>query len=362
MTFERGMAMSGIYEWVIHHVSKDAVLTGDGRELHFNCPFCTDRRKRFYIQVFGDKGLCHCHNCGWNGNFTRLVYKTQGGSYDQAVETAKKVQGASYFEIRKTDDDDFDFADFVVSKLFVGMTRSPEKPHEPKKEIPLPESLIPVCGGCWSTYKFLQRDARQVLSSRGVTPEQARQHNIQICTDGKYQSRLIIPITNEGKTEFFVARSIYDWQKMKEYSPPKIDGGFKKSEVIFNLERAANTGTIVINEGIYDALAWGDFGISLLGKIMSDFQYQRIVEYADKIKQVFVCLDADARSYAIKIAKKLSAYFPVYLIIIPVIDGKPSQWDSNYYKLRFGDAGMSELVKNAVPYTLESEFRLLMSA
>ena len=357
--------MAGIHGWILSHVTSKAVPTGDGSELHFDCPFCSDTRKRFYIQIRGDKGLCCCHNCGWRGNFTRLVYKTQGCSYEQAAETAKDVQGGSYMEFHKNgdDDDEIDFADFVISKLFTGMYRPKKEPEAPKKEMPLPDNIFPVCGKCWSVYRPLQHDAISVLKSRCVTPSQAKTHNMQVCYDGKYKSRIIIPITNDGKTEFYVARSIYDWQKMKEYSPMKIEGGFKKSEVIFNLSNAAETGMLIINEGIYDALSWGKSGISLLGKIMSETQFQRIIALKDKVHSVYICLDADARQYAVKIARRLYPYFhDVRFVVIPVLDGKPQQWDANYYKRRFGFKGMQELINQAVPYTMENEIRLLMSA
>ena len=249
-----------------------------------------------------------------------------------------------------------------IEKLFPVPVLTKKEPEKPKAEMPLPGNIFPVCGKCWSTYKPLQHDAISALKSRCVTPNQSRLHNMQVCYDGKYKSRIIIPIVNDGKTEFYVARSIYDWQKMKEYSPVKIEGGYKKSEVIFNLSNAAETGTLIINEGIYDALAWGRSGISLLGKIMSDVQFERILALRDKVHTIYVCLDADARQYAVKIARRLNPYFKVRLIVIPVLDGKPAQWDSNYYKRRFGFNGMQELINQSVPYTMETEFRLLMSA
>jgi ORF023 len=137
--------------------------------------------------------------------------------------------------------------------------------------------------------------------------------------DGEYRNRVIIPIYESGELKFWVARAIQRDIKMKEKSPSDEDYQISKSEVIFNIDIAAKQyHSCVICEGIFDALSYGNVGVSLLGKSLYQEQLNILLGYRELLTEgVYISLDNDAKKDALKIASKLSEYFKVYIVNIP---------------------------------------------
>lgn len=350
-----------VKRWIENNVDEEIIPSGDGREVHFDCPFCTDTRKRFYVKVYGDSGVCCCHNCGFTGNFTKFVRNYKRISYTEASEIAKSVTGHDFSV--NPDDEDVQregygraFVREFRNNLMAMMCRKPEEREPEKEPMPIPNESVPLTGKLPSRQntpfnRGLRDQAKKVLESRGVCFSQMRDHHMRVAYDGKYKYRVIIPVINGDTNEFFVARSMYDWQKVKEYSPKSEGNQYKKSEVVFNLDNAAKTGKLIISEGIYDALSWGRSGISLLGKIMSKAQLKRIKEKRGEVKTIYVALDRDAKEYAVRLARQLSPYFKdVRVVDIPLIRGSAAQSDPNAYCLDKGCEALDELLERASPF------------
>lgn len=350
-----------VLRWIEENVDTGVMHSGDEREVHFDCPFCTDTRKRFYVKIHNDSGVCCCHNCGFTGNFVKFVKNFKKISYIEAADIAKSVTGNDYTfspdeEDVKRDGYGKAFIDEFRNRLMALMVRLPEQKEPEKEPMPIPDESVPLTGKIPQRRntpfnRKLREHAAKVLESRGVTFSQMRDHHMRVAFDGKYKYRVIIPIINGDMTEFFVARGMYPWQKVKEYSPKSEGNQFKKSEVVFNLDEAAKTGTLIISEGIYDALSWGRSGVSLLGKIMSEAQLKRIKAKRGEVKTIYVALDRDAKEYAIRLARQLIPYFKdVRVVDIPLIRGSAAQSDPNAYFLDNGCEALDALLEKASPF------------
>ena len=164
---------------------------------------------------------------------------------------------------------------------------------------------------------------------------------------GEYKNRVIIPITENGDLKFWVARAISSDVKMKEKSPSDEDYQISKSEVIFNIDRASKKyHTAVICEGIFDALAFGDVGVSLLGKSLYQEQLNILLDYRALLTNgLYISLDWDAKDKATEMAEKLSEYFDVKIINIPKEGDDP-----NNYLQKYGRKAMWKLIEDAEDY------------
>jgi len=117
---------------------------------------------------------------------------------------------------------------------------------------------------------------------------------------------MVIPIHNErGQLLAYAGRSI-------DTAYPKylLPAGFRKSQVLFNLHRAAAGGpdTVIVVEGFFDCLKVHQAGMScvvaLMGCSMSTEQERLLTEH---FKRIVVMLDADpaGQQASILIAERL---------------------------------------------------------
>jgi DNA primase len=277
----------------------EPVYTNRESEYRFDCPHCGETKHRLYVST--SKGLYNCYNCGeFSGPIVGLIAYIQGISYKEAFELYKEY--ANVYTLSG------DIREAILEKLKVFdidkyMLKSP---------IPLPETFTLLD-------KSDSREAkriRKVLHSRLVTDSQITRHKFGYCFDGEYSERAVLPIYEQKELQFWVARATTKTAYKKEMSPTNEEYQISKSEVIFNLDYAAkNFGAIVICEGIYDAVSYGDIGVATLGKILSEAQVEKILKYKNKlVNGVYMSYDEDAIKYNLRAAEELSKYLDVHMI------------------------------------------------
>lgn len=327
-----------IEDWVQEHVDSDIKYTGNEREIHFDCPLCNDTRKRMYINLV--TGLVHCHNCNFSSNIVGLIQVIEGISFTKAIDKYSNIAGNSWLPSIEIDD-------HVTSKL-MSAYMNPEK-----RAIPLPDEYVELT----KSRNIVAKRAIKYLHSRRISNKQISQHKMGICVSGEYKNRIIIPIFEGNELKFWVARAIGDKAYLKEKSPANESYQISKSEVIFNIDKAAKEyRSIVISEGIFDALSWGGIGVSLLGKELYDEQMNTLLNYRMLLTDgVFIALDFDARSQAIDMAKRLSTFFNVKLVNIP-----KKYDDPNKYRKHHSRSEMWKLINEAEEYNEFYELNKLL--
>lgn len=276
--------------------------TSGMKEVHFNCPYCSDTRRRCYLNLTSYK--FYCHNCNQRGNILNLIQYVEHVSYGQAQNIYKEYVGNPYIQELQTKD----ITEVVYNILHEGITLA-------KRPIPLPDDFKLV-----DIEQPTLQDKRIIkyLNSRGITKKQIKHHSMGYSNEPTWRDRVIIPIIEKGNTNFYVGRALTKYTKLKEVSPKNEDYQISKSMVLFNLDTAVDKyNSIVLCEGIFDALSFGDIGVSMLGKTMYDEQYLKLLDYRGVLDTVYICLDYDAQDKALEMAEKLSQNFTVKLIRLP---------------------------------------------
>lgn len=330
-----------IVDWLETVIDDRIQHTGNNREVHFNCVVCGESRHRMYVNL--ESGLVYCHNCGYKTNIIGLIQYVEGISFSRASAIFKDVKGNLMLPENISKD--------LVSNMFAEDLRKDLS----KRAIPLPKEYAPLNP---RKTNIMTRRAIKYLNSRKITNKQIVDHKMGFCMSGEYKNRVIIPITENGELRFWVARAISPDVKMKEKSPSDADYQISKSEVIFNIDRAAKKyHAAVISEGIFDSLSWGDIGISLLGKSLYQEQLNILLDYRELLTDgLYIALDWDARDKATEMAEKLSEYFDVKMINIPKEDDDP-----NNYLQKHGKKAMWKLIESAEEYGEFSSVKRLLT-
>ena len=243
-------------------------------EYRFHCPFCVrrgktaDRRRHLYINPA--KNVAHCFRCG---------YRTRNA---QAVATTHGLVIPSV-------------AWHVVPAL-----------AQTRRGVPLP----PEYTTDWSDPR--SRPARRYLATRGLVSTTIAAYEIGYCLHGPYAQRVIVPVYRDGHILHWIGR---DWtnRRTPKYVGPRGSG----RGVLFNIERAAETGCVLLVEGVFDALRLPEFGVAIFGKQLHREQRQTL--FRAKLRRVLVCLDADAPLEAVAVASQLRGCIPE-VAVVP-IDG-----------------------------------------
>lgn len=330
-----------VLEWLEANIDSQIRHTGNGREVYMDCPYCGEIRHRFYVNL--ETLVCHCHNCGASPTFLQLIQYVEGVSFSRAAVIFKDVKGNLSVPENISKD--------LVNNVFIGDLRK----DLTKRAIPLPEeySLLNP-----QKTNLVTKRAIKYLNSRKITNKQIVEHKMGFCMSGKYKNRVIIPITENGELRFWVARAISPDALRKEMSPSDEIYQISKSEVIFNLDKAAKKyHSCVISEGIFDALSWGSIGISLLGKMLYQEQLDILLDYRELLTEgIYIALDWDAKDYATKMAEQLSDYFPVKMINIPKEDDDP-----NNFLQKHGRKALWGLISQAEDYGEFSSIKRLLT-
>jgi len=309
------------------------VFTNRSSEYRFCCPKCGESKYRLYVST--SKGQYNCYNCGeFHGTIIGLLAYLRGVDYKVAFELYREY--ATSYKLSS------DIKEELLEKLKIFDIDK----YMIKSHIPLPETFTLLDESDSATSKRI----RKVLHSRLVTDEQISRHKFGYCYDGEYADRAILTIYEQSELQFWVARATTNAYK-KEMSPTNEEYQISKSEVVFNLDYAAETyGSIVICEGIYDAVAYSSLGSALLGKIISEAQLEKILKYKNKLTNgVYLSLDEDAITYNLRAADILSKYMQVYMIKV--------RDDPN----AMGKKKCLEALKNAEPYDFKYKLKMKLN-
>jgi DNA primase len=145
----------------------------------------------------------------------------------------------------------------------------------------------------------LEREHPYLIQERGLTLETIVDFGIGYCAKGMMEGRIAIPIHNaSGEVVAYAGRFPGD---PPEGTPKyKLPQGFRKSQELFNLDRAKKEAvevTLVIVEGFFGCMKLQQNGcrkvVALMGSTMSATQEELIRQHTDCQSQVIVMLDED---------------------------------------------------------------------
>jgi DNA primase len=267
-------------------------------QFKINCFRCDDSTKNLEISL--EKEVFHCWKCDYSGKIWQLL-KDYLGHAPKIEEDYVKASDLRNLQL------DFD-----------------QKILEEPKFKGLPEEFCPL----W-TKKTLSMVGQKVkkYALRRIGQEGIEKYRVGYCGLGKYRWRIVIPVFEDGRVVYWVARSIYNTEPIYLY--PEVE----REAVIFNIDRARELGQAVITEGALDAIRVGDDGVAIFSTVLLDQQLFKLLD----IPSIIVMLDEDAREKALKIAQKLSEqHKPSKLVFLP--KGDPSDWPRESLRMMISQA------------------------
>jgi hypothetical protein len=156
------------------------------------------------------------------------------------------------------------------------------------------------------------------LVQRGISPSTARLFGVGMYRGaGFLTGRCVVPIRDEnGRLIAYAGRAVHG-ERPKYLFP----AGFRKSHVLFNLDRARHTGgsNVIVVEGFFDALKVHQAGHAVVALMGTSFSHRQLDLLASYFPQVTLMLDGDppGRRAAEIIAQLLLPTTPVDMVALP---------------------------------------------
>lgn len=205
--------------------------------------------------------------------------------------------------------------------------------------IRLPDEYVPL----WKYNSSIgQQHAIQYLENRNINITDIQKYQIGYCDGGKYAGRVIIPSYDKHcKLNYFVGRAIYD-DSYRNYLNPEA----QKNLIIGFESQIYWKDSIVLCEGVFDAIAIRRQAIPLLGKSPSTNLQERIIE--SNIRRIYLALDKDALRETLRLAQHfMDNGREIYIV-------KMEEKDPG----SIGFTGMQKLIQKAREVTFSELIRL----
>ena len=249
-------------------------LLGNYREyksdVAFHCPFCHHHKKKLNINLENQKW--HCWVCNAKGR--------------KFIHLLRKISASQ------------DIINEILKDIGEYKSYNNDKEEKTKYDVSLPKCFKPL----WKEYDCITyKHAIRYLNKRNIEKRDIIRYGIGYCADGGYENRIIIPSYDKnGMINYFIARDIFPNSKLK-YKNPNMSKDIIIFELLINWKKP-----IILCEGVFDSIAIKRNAIPLLGKFPSKTLVKKIIQ--NRVKEVYVALDDDAKSDAIKLSSFLMNY------------------------------------------------------
>lgn len=179
-------------------------------------------------------------------------------------------------------------ADELLSKLSLRLAFQPPAYSSNNEPRPQQLSLPSEYAGTFHTSK-IGITAWNYLRRRHIAPEVICGYELGFCETGEYAGRIIIPMYEGERLVNFQARDFLG--REPRYLSAHVSQGADRN-TIFNLDRASQSGLLMVVEGPFDVLRLPDYAIALLGSTKwNEQKRERIIQANPKI--ILLALDND---------------------------------------------------------------------
>jgi hypothetical protein len=239
------------------------------RSFRINSFFTHDDKRHLYI--FIDGGNFRCFKSGQSGDFIWLVK-----NYKKLIGSKKTIENYIYENYYMVSEDDLKNKlkniKLNSSEIFKRNGDIPEL-----KEITLPEEFLVLDKRTEISEKFLR-----YLYNRGLKFDIIKNYNFHYCVSGDYKDRVIIPVYDNKKIVYFMARHISD-KASKKYLNPKREEvlGNGTGSILFNIDKITSGNKIIITEGVFNALHYTNKNFvicSVFGKVLLYNQLKKMIK------------------------------------------------------------------------------------
>lgn len=291
------------FENVIEHYNL-SLKQAKGNELVGLCPFHEETEPSLKINT--QKKVFNCFGCHASGNVLDFVATMEKVSIKKA---ALLVQGWL----------NMDTGEKTPYNANKSLTENPKvtKSEEIEPNKPLKFNLK------------LEYNHSYIIE-RGLNETIARDFEIGYCSRGLMKGRIAISIRDEnnqlvGYAGRWVSGEIPEGEDKYKFPPD-----FKKSLVLYNLNRVKGSERLVIVEGFFSVIRLHQLGIpslAIMGCSISEAQIKLLVDSGCKYITILLDGDKPGREAQIKISSILQKYFFVRSVDLPT-DMEPDTIDS----------------------------------
>lgn len=244
-------------------------ISRDGINVSVSCPDCDPTKKKKKLSIRLDDFRYHCWVCGIKGK-SIWRYISRKFPHIQIDENLEKITSSNLLDH--------------------------EDDEQESNTVDLPENIYPVFRDS------LDPDlkcVRNYLLKRGLTLRDMARWRIMTASSGRFRRRALVPSFDvEGDVNYYVGRSI----DSTDYK--YINASVSKKEIIFNEIDINWDKTVVLVEGVFDAMKSVSNTIPILGSTLS--HDSRLFKTLMKNRSdVIVSLDPDLKDKAYKIAESL---------------------------------------------------------
>lgn len=236
------------------------------------CPLCGDsttkkNARRFYINYYQpyDTYMYKCYRCGESNN----LYMLYSILYDVSYKEAKIFLDDAKYDAKNIKNHLNNVHD--IPKEEVNNTLDIDLKNDCYDVDDSPDSLLG---------RSLVKKLKAFIKKRKID------NNLFIAHSGRYKSRIIIPVINDNKLEYFQGRSLYN-----EILPKYLNPHVEKTNIIFNKNSISFDRDIIVTEGLIDAMSIGLQCTSTLGADISDEKLEQLFNLTKHT--VIVCTDND---------------------------------------------------------------------
>lgn len=312
-----------IADWLQSNgVEFDEVSTDHGLELKvLECPVC-GKLKKLYVDAAKGVAQCKYADCDWNGGISPLKLVQEIARVDK--QTAYKI---CFGEDRKKSvhTNEESMADDLDDLLSYegGALVSEEATPRILKEIVMPRAAVPLSKDHTEAYQYLlnrglsedevskldayiipvynYKTAFKELLALGINGKDPIKEHM------KLMNRVIIPSKIDGKMYGYVARD-FSGKADPQYKALNSEGSWR-SQVLWNYDNAKSSDSLVICEGIFDAIKGGiSRSVAIFGAAVSDGQIKLITK--TQAKRVIFALDVGTDKTKKDLFNKLFMYYP----------------------------------------------------
>ena len=257
-------------------------------EYMFWSPFITHYKPKLQVNIKNQKWHCWVSNQGGH-NFYQL-FKAVGVSENSWSDLKEYLnEQEDYYYDRKSKKD-------------------------LKKIVSLPKEFKRLNHIHFSTP--IEKRCYNFLKERGFSKDTIVRYGIGYCESGLYSNRIIIPSYDKhGRLNYFIARDIYGGGM--KYKNPPISKNIIGFELFINWDEP-----IILCEGVFDAMTVKRNAIPLLGKTIPKKLMMTLLN--KKVKDVYIILDSDAQTDALRISKKLASY-GIQVRLVSLEDKDPNE-------------------------------------
>lgn len=253
-----------------------------GETYRLNCIFCNDTKHRLWIpHIYGQPEKDIVNGGTRPGAYYGICFN------EQCLEDPENRERLweEVFGTRNRD---------LRSK---GLVPSIETERGVAVDFRLTEKPLP--GRCIPLISLPDSDPAIIyLTGRRFTREHMRYYDLMLCVEPDHDYR---PALNRIVCPFVYDEVRVGWQcrwvgeernRLKQVPKYYTLGGFKKSWILYNYDRAQHNNFVVVMEGVTDVWRLGDCGVAILGNKISSQQMDRLLfQWGGRDKLIVLCLD-----------------------------------------------------------------------